>query len=127
MTQQLEETERGIQNMLNAIQAGIFSTSTKQRLDILEVTKEQLEVSILREQIEKPNITREQILFWLHRFRKTDINDTEQRQRLIDVFINAVYVYDDKIILTFNYKDSTKTISLDDIKSSDLGGESPPK
>lgn len=125
--QQLEETERGIQNMLNAIQAGIFSTSTKQRLDILEVTKEQLEVSILREQIEKPNITREQILFWLHRFRKTDINDTEQRQRLIDVFINAVYVYDDKIILTFNYKDSTKTISLDDIKSSDLGGESPPK
>lgn len=127
LTQQLEETERGIQNMLNAIQAGIFSTSTKQRLDILEETKEQLEVSILREQIEKPHITREQILFWLHRFRKTDINDTEQRQRLIDVFINAVYVYDDKIILTFNYKDSTESISLDDIKSSDLGGESPPQ
>ncbi len=26
---------------------------------------------------------------------------------LIDTFINAIYIYDDKMLLTFNYKDGT--------------------
>ena len=44
----------------------------------------------------------------------------EQRQRLIDSFVNAVYLYEDKIILTFNYKDGSKTITLADVEGSDL-------
>ena len=44
----------------------------------------------------------------------------EQRQRLIDSFVNAVYLYEDKIILTFNYKDGSKTITLAEVEGSDL-------
>ncbi|MDD7521044.1 MAG: hypothetical protein PUK26_03055, partial [Lachnoclostridium sp.] len=40
--------------------------------------------------------------------------------RLIDSFVNAVYLYEDKIILTFNYKDGSKTITLADVEGSDL-------
>ena len=29
---------------------------------------------------------------------------------------NAIYLYDDKMIITFNYKDGTATITLDDVK-----------
>lgn len=39
LRKQLEETERGITNMLNAIQMGIINASTKQRLDELEDRK----------------------------------------------------------------------------------------
>ena len=113
--------------MLNSIQAGIFTPSTKQRLDELEETKRQLEVSILQEEMHKPLLTREQIAFFIYRFRKFDVTKREQRQRLIDSFVNAVYVYDDKIILTFNYQDGTETITLDDISGSDLGASAPPK
>ena len=35
---------------------------------------------------------------------------------LIDAFVNAIYLYDDKMLITFNYKDGTKTISFDDVK-----------
>ena len=35
---------------------------------------------------------------------------------LIDAFVNAIYLYDDKLVLTFNYKDGTRTIALDDVK-----------
>ena len=63
----------------------------------------------------------------MEQFKKTDVQNEEQRQRLIDCFVNAVFVYDDKIILTFNYKNSTKTIKLSDIKNSDLDSLSPPK
>lgn len=31
---------------------------------------------------------------------------------LIDIFINAIFLYDDKIVLTYNCKDGAKTISL---------------
>ena len=60
------------------------------------------------------------IHIFLQRFRAIDTTKPEQRQRLIDSFVNAVYVYDDKIILTFNYQDGTETITLDDINGSDL-------
>lgn len=36
--------------------------------------------------------------------------------------MNAVYVFDDQVVLPFNYKDGTRTINLSDIKSSDLDG-----
>ena len=68
----------------------------------------------------KPLLTREQIAFFIYRFRKFDVTKREQRQRLIDSFVNAVYLYEDKIILTFNYKDGSKTITLAEVEGSDL-------
>ena len=126
LKEQLAQAEQGIQNMLNAIQQGIFTPSTKQRLEELEETKERLTVSILQEELQKPRLSKEQILFFLHRFRAIDTTKQEHRQRLIDSFVNAVYVYDDKIILTFNYQDGTETITSDDISGSDLEAGCPP-
>ena len=58
LKKQRAETEKGVNNMRNAIQAGIFAPSTKQRLDELEETKSQLETSILQEEMHKPLLTR---------------------------------------------------------------------
>lgn len=127
LEQQKHEAEQGIENMINAIQAGIITPSTKQRLTELESEKSRLEKCILKERLAHPRLEREQINFFLEQFKKTDVQNEEQRQRLIDCFVNAVFVYDDKIILTFNYKNSTKTIKLSDIKNSDLDSLSPPK
>ncbi len=126
LKRQLEETAHGIDNLLNAIQQGILTTSTKARLEQLEETKAQLEISIAQAELKKPMLTKKQILFWLHRFRGIDASKPEHRQRLIDSFVNAVYVYDDKLVLTFNYRDGTETITLKDIEGSDLGRTPPP-
>ena len=45
-----------------------------------------------------------------------DKDDLTQRQQLIDVFVNAVYVYDDKLLITYNYKDGDKCISYEEIQ-----------
>lgn len=73
LKQQFAETEKGIQNMLNAIQQGIFTASTKERLEELEDTKSNVEISILQNQIKQQNFTKDEILFWLHQFREMDI------------------------------------------------------
>ncbi|MBD5155666.1 MAG: recombinase family protein [Oscillibacter sp.] len=127
LDQQLKQTESRIENMLNAIEQGIITASTKQRLSALEEEKARLEQSIIEVKIQNPALSREQITFFLDQFKRTDTTDEDQRQRLIDIFVNAVYVFDDKIVLVFNYKNGTKTISLDTVKSSDLVGGCPPK
>ena len=61
---------------------------------------------------------------WLLRFRKLDMTQPEQRQALVDTFINAIYLYDDKVLITFNYKEGTETVAFGEAvkagKSSDF-------
>ena len=115
--QQLRETDTAIQNLLNAIQQGILTKSTKGRLEELEATKEELETKIACEKLAKPKVSAEFMTFWLHRFRKLDVRQKSHRKMLIDTFINAIFLYDDKMVITFNYKDGTDTITFDDLKT----------
>ncbi len=120
--QQLREVESAIQNLLNAIQQGILTKSTKSRLEELESNKEDLEIKIANEKLMKPKLTGEQIQFYLRKFRVLDMSKQSHRQRLIDTFINRIYLYDDKLVITFNYKEGSETISLNEIETA-LEGE----
>ncbi len=64
---QLRDTEKRLANLLEAIEQGILTPTTKQRLDELEARKEALNTSILEEELKKPVLTREWIRFWLER------------------------------------------------------------
>ena len=115
--QQLRDVERNIENLLDAIQQGIFTKSTKGRLDELEVAKEDLEIRIANEKIAKPKLTEKKIKHFLYRFRTLDMTKKKHRQLLIDMFINRIYLYDDKLVITFNHKDGAETITLEDIET----------
>ena len=132
---QMREVENGIENMLNAIQAGVLTNSTKSRLEKLEAQQKELEIRIAEEKIARPRLSENQVRFWLTRFRKLDPNVKSHRETLINTFVNAVYLYDEKVLITFNYKDGTKTITFDEIAAkdapegngSDLGCFAPPQ
>jgi len=129
LRQQLAEVEQGLKNLVDAIQQGMFSKATKERLDALEAEKEKLELALLQEEIRHPTLTKEKIKFWLLRFRALDLTLLEHRKRMIDSFVNAVYLYDDRLVITFNYKDGAKTVTLADIPDdfgSDLDKTLPP-
>ena len=110
--QQLRETDTAIQNLLNAIQQGILTKSTKGRLEELEATKEELETKIACEKLAKPKVSAEFMTFWLHRFRKLDVRQKSHRKMLIDTLINAIFLYDDKMVITFNYKKGQRPLRL---------------
>ena len=121
--QQLREADIAIQNLLNAIQQGILTKSTKGRLEELEAAKEELETRIACEKLAKPKISAEFMTFWLHRFRKLDVRQKAHRKMLIDTFINAIFLYDDKMVITFNYKEGTDTVTFDDLKATSAAGK----
>ena len=72
----------------------------------------ELQARIAEEKLAKPKVTEEFIRFWLLRFRKLDMSLKDQRQALVDTFINAIYLYDDKVLITFNYKEGTQTVTF---------------
>ena len=115
---QLRDTEKRLANLLEAIEQGILTPTTKQRLDELEARKEALNTSILEEELKKPVLTREWIRFWLEKFRKGDVGSTEHQRQIIDTFVNSVYVFDDRVVLNFNFTDDSKTISREEVLGS---------
>lgn len=115
LRKQLADTNRGIENMLNAIQQGVLTSSTKQRLEELEELREQLKTSILQAELERPQYTREDIIAWISQFKDGDPDDKAYQRQIIDTFINSIYVYDDRLIFTYNYKNGTQTVSLADV------------
>ena len=135
LEKQMKDIERGIENLLNAIQEGILTSSTKGRLEKLEAQQKELEIRIAEEKLAKPKVSADFVKFWLTNFRKLDPNVKSHRETLINTFVNAVYLYDEKVLITFNYKDGTKTITFDEIAAkdapegngSDLGCFAPPK
>ena len=107
--------------MLDAIQNGIFTSSTKQRLQELEARKEDLEISIAQEQMFKPLLEPKKIKFFLHQFRKLDTTKLEHRCSLIDNFVNAVFLHDDRIDFVFNYQKGTKTVTFKELEEASEG------
>ena len=93
-----------------------MTKSTKGRLKELEVTKEELETRIACEKLAKPKVGTEFIIFWLHHFRKLDVRQKSHRKMLIDTFVNAIFLYDDKMVLTYNFHESTETITFGELQ-----------
>ena len=116
LRKQLDEIEKGIDNLVNAIQAGILTASTKQRLEQLEAEKSEISVQILKEEIAKPTVTKDDILAYLTKYRKLNMKQLDHRRRLIDSFVNAIYLFDDYLVITFNYKEGTKTITFAEVE-----------
>ena len=113
---ELAEVKRGIQNMLNAIEQGIITPSTKQRLEELESRRLDLELAIEDEKVVQPELTRDQLTYWFERFRTVDMSDPSARaywSTFIDVFISAVYVYDDHLRIVCNFTGDGEAVSYD--------------
>ena len=121
---QLAETNTAINNVLNAIQQGILTRSTKERLEELEKARDELEAKIAQEKMDHPKISAEFMTFWLQRFRELDVTRQEHRRMLIDTFVNVIFLYDDKMVLTFNYKEGQKTIKFSELEEAQKGRES---
>ena len=129
LKKQLADTERGIENMLNAIQQGVLTSSTKERLEALEKQRDDLKIAILQAELQKPKYTKEQIVRWIGQFKYGDVNRQEYQKRIIDTFVNSLYLFDDRLVITYNFKGGTETITFKDVEAaygSDLKAMSPP-
>ena len=115
-----KEVQKSIDNMVRAIEQGIITDSTKGRLVELEQQRTDLDTEIAREEIQKPELTDRQIRYWLLSFRQGNEDDPEFRTKLINTFVNSIYLYNDYMIIVYNFTvnaDAQKhAISQDELK-----------
>lgn len=121
---QLADVNRALNNLMAAIEAGIFSATTQTRLSELETQKRDLGRLITAAEAEAEKaLTREEIIATLELFQHGDVTDKDYQEALIDTFLVAAYVYDDRVKFVFNLGGDKKTTEIPfDIDSIDPSG-----
>lgn len=121
MEAELKETQKKIDNVNDAIEAGIWNSSTSVRLKTLEDAAEALRSHIAEIQFSRAQmLDKDLILKFLGKMSKYKRDDPERRRQLINTFINAVFVFDDHLRITINAIDGNSQISLADVTGPDL-------
>lgn len=104
---QLNDVKKSLKNLLYAIENGIISETTQNRLSELEAQKKDLTLKIRQEELneQKPIISKEQILFFLERFKNSDTNDINTKEMLVETFVNRIYIDENYLRIIFNISD----------------------
>ena len=110
------DVNRQIDNMNNAIAAGIWNSSTSAKLKTLEDSAENLRVSIEMLRFSQAQLMdRDRVAFFLRQFTKGDRNNPLFRRHIIETFLNAVYVFDDHLDIVTNNCDGNQRFPLEDL------------
>ena len=119
---QLKNVRSAIRNIMKAIEMGVVTRNTKARLQELEEEEDRLVASIKEEEAKMPKISREMILFTLHRYRDLDLKLQKNKERLIDGMVKAIFLYDDRLEFYLSYQDEPISVptteELDAMQSS---------
>ncbi|GHV02149.1 recombinase RecD [Clostridia bacterium] len=107
LLKQKTDNERAIENLLKALEMGIFTPSTKQRLEELEKAKETINCEILVQSIFKASpVSEETVYNYFMSFKGLDYTQPRNRERLIAMFVRKVVVFDGKDEPTIYYNTS---------------------
>ena len=111
--QHLEDVNRKIQNIVSAIANGLYSEALKASLESLEEEAKKLSRKIAEERHEKPTFTKEQLVEWMSGFRKGDTDNQKFRKQIVDIFVNAIYLYDDHFTISYHTGERQDVMSYD--------------
>ena len=109
---ELSNVQKAIKNIIAAIEQGIITDTTKERLVELESDKSRLAAQLEKEKALIKDVTRDQVLAWLESFREGNIQNRRVQKKLFDAFLIAVYVYDDKYKIVFGFTDGQDSVEL---------------
>ena len=104
----------------DSIRAMIFED-----LEKIDAELKELQRALEKEKARHYIVSEEEVIKRLERLATGDINDMTYRKALIKMFVNKIFLYDDKYTITFNIGDEEVEITdkqLDDIEK-ELSGE----
>ena len=114
LQKQLQETDICINNLVKAVENGLFSSTIQGRLQALEQDKYKITAEIKKRENANASskITVKHILFMLDYFY-TKIVDKKYYDKIISSFINTAILFKDKIIIVYNLLDAEKLKNTD--------------
>jgi DNA invertase Pin-like site-specific DNA recombinase len=107
----LKSIETAIENLWKALEQGQEIEGIRERIEKRTVEKKDIEAQIAIEQNREVFFTVEQIKLFLYSLKNGDVNDENNRRGIVNIFLSAVYLYDDRFTLILNGGNVPITIS----------------
>ena len=117
---ELREVNKGINNLLDLIEAGRNSQAMADRLEQREQQKKLLEQNIAKEKVLHQIPTEDEVIFFFNNFIQGNIDSLEYNRYLIDILVNSIYLSDEedgtqKMTVLLNTQNGQETVTLNDL------------
>lgn len=111
---ELADVNSSISNVMKAIEQGVVTSSTRDRLIELEAQQSDLSAKLTMAKDDLVQVDRKDLIAGLLLFRNGDIYDRKYQEDLFNTFLVAAYVYDDgnRLKLVFNCFGDSNTVDL---------------
>lgn len=126
---QIKKIDKELDNLVDSLAEAPKAARPRiyARMEELEAQKADIEIDVAKLKIAQGiRFTEAEVKAWLKQFCKGDALDEDFRRQIIDVFINSVYLYDNRVIIFYNIKGGKQVNYIDvvesDVDSADDGG-----
>ena len=120
----IKDADTAIENLWQSLERGETSDLISERIREKQAEKERYLAELEKEERKITILTEPQVLAFLDYIRKLPNNDVNKRRAIINIFVNAIYLYDDRFTVIFNSGSrmlEVKDIPLDDIETALAG------
>ena len=107
------EADTAIENLWKALERGQAAEMITDRIEKRQHEKEALQAQLAVEMAKQITLTAPQVRAYLYALKQGDKNDENIKRGIINIFLRAVYLYDDRFTLILN--GSNTPIAIDDI------------
>ena len=109
---QFKSTKRQIDNVVHAVEMGMYSEELKERMKTLEEDKNRLAGLIAVEKANTINIDRDRVITYLESVRHGDYKDPDFQHMIIRDFVRAVYLYKDYFMMSIDFTGENKMYEI---------------
>lgn len=120
LEKQIRQINNNIENLVVALENGENADLINKRITEKRAELEKSQKQYDTEKKKIINLTDQEIKYFLLKIKDGNIDNIKYRKTLIALFINKIYVYDDKLTITFNVGEAPLTVTkslLKDINS----------
>ena len=113
----LKTTESALKNVIKAIMAGASGETINSELNKLESQKKALMEAIEVEKAKSHVLEEHTIHEFFEKFKNADMNDVENRDIVLNYFVDKIYLYDDRILITSTIDGRDRDLWMADVKA----------
>ena len=117
----IKDADDAIENLWVALEKGQSVDRITKRIEQREAEKKDLEKQLAKEKRKQPGLQLPHVLAFLDYLRELPETSEVKRKSLINIFVNAIYLYDDYYTIIFNAGSATlkaENIPLKSIENS---------
>lgn len=119
----MKELERAVENCDNDIRKLVDALTTipdagraalYDKIERIGAAKADMEIDLAKVRVlSEVRYKQEDVEAWIRSMCRGDLMDFEFRRQLIDVFINSVYLFDDRVVIVYNIKNGKQVSAID--------------